>query len=163
MFVADEVGVQLQVSSGDDGGSLGVGGSDDPEPVGVGSSLGVGSAVSDGVDVGDGWLVEGAGSEPEGVRVGWGFDGCLVVDDGGTGVEGGVADGGPPGGFEGRDGFAGGCSSDVPAGFDGSSSGFEFGGQAGELSDVVRDVGHDSGRGFGVARTCPVGPDACES
>jgi len=65
-FVADGVGVQLQVSSGEDGGSLGVGGDEVSDSVDVGCSLGVGSPVSDAVGVGDGSLVEGAGSELEG-------------------------------------------------------------------------------------------------
>jgi hypothetical protein len=69
-FVADGVGVQLQVSSGEDGGSLGVGGDEVSDSVDVGCSLGVGSPVSDAVGVGDGSLVEGAGSELEGGRVG---------------------------------------------------------------------------------------------
>lgn len=66
VFVADEVGVQLQVSSGEDGGSLGVGGDEVSDSVDVGCSLGVGSPVSDAVGVGDGSLVEGAGSELDG-------------------------------------------------------------------------------------------------
>jgi hypothetical protein len=45
VFVADEVGVQLQVSSGEDGGSLGVGGDEDSDSVDVGCPLGVGSPV----------------------------------------------------------------------------------------------------------------------
>ena len=65
-FVADGVGVQLQVSSGEDGGSLGVGGDEVSDSVDVGCSLGVGSPVSDAVGVGDGSLVEGAGSELDG-------------------------------------------------------------------------------------------------
>jgi hypothetical protein len=69
-FVADEVGVQVQVSSGEDGGSLGVGGDEVSDSVDVGCWLGVGSPVSDAVDVGDGSLVEGAGSELEGGPVG---------------------------------------------------------------------------------------------
>jgi hypothetical protein len=68
VFVADGVGVQLQVSSGEDGGSLGVGGDEVSDSVDVGCSLGVGSPVSDAVGVGDGSLVEGAGSELEGGR-----------------------------------------------------------------------------------------------
>jgi len=65
-FVADGVGVQLQVSSGEDGGSLGVGGDEVSDSVDVGCSLGVGCPVSDAVGVGDGSLVEGAGSELDG-------------------------------------------------------------------------------------------------
>jgi len=65
-FVADGVGVQLQVSSGEDGGSLGVGGDEVSHSVDVGCSLGVGCPVSDAVGVGDGSLVEGAGSELDG-------------------------------------------------------------------------------------------------
>ena len=70
VFVADGVGVQLQVSSGEDGGSLGVGGDEVSDSVDVGCSLGVGSPVSDAVGVGDGSLVEGAGFELEGGCVG---------------------------------------------------------------------------------------------
>jgi len=70
VFVTDGVGVQLQVSSGEDGGSLGVGGDEVSDSVDVGCSLGVGSPLSDAVGVGDGSLVEGAGSELEGGRVG---------------------------------------------------------------------------------------------
>ena len=122
-FVADGVGVQLQVSSGDDGGSLGVGGDEDSDSVdvgcslgvgctlGVGCSLGVGSAVSDGVGVGDGSLVEGAGSELGSGSVDW-CDGGLVVagsvDEGGAVVEGGVDDDGSPAELAGRDDFVGG-------------------------------------------------------
>jgi hypothetical protein len=110
VFVADEVGVPLQVSSGEDGGSLGVGGDEDSDSVEVGCSLGVGSPVSDPVDVGDGSLVDGGGSELGGA-VGWCVDGGTVVagpvDEGGADVTGGVDDGGPPGEVAGRDGFDG--------------------------------------------------------
>jgi hypothetical protein len=50
----------------------------------------------------------------------------------------------------------------VPAGLDGLLSGLELVGQAGELSNVVGDVGHASGCGFGVGAESPVGSDACE-
>jgi hypothetical protein len=50
----------------------------------------------------------------------------------------------------------------VPAGLDGLLSGLEFGGQAGELPNLVGDVGHTSGCGFGVGAESPVGSDARE-
>jgi len=83
------------------------------------------------------------------------------VDDGGAVVEGGV-DGGPSAEVAGRDGLVGGWWADVPAGLDGLLSGLEFGGQAGELSNVVGEVGHASGCGFGVGTESPVGSDARE-
>jgi hypothetical protein len=111
-FVADAVGVQLQVSSGEDGGSLDGGGDEDSDSVDVGCSLGVGSTVCEVVGVGDGSLVEGAGSELGGGRVEWCVDGGLVVagsvDVGGADVDGGVDDDGPPAELAGRDGLVGG-------------------------------------------------------
>jgi hypothetical protein len=84
------------------------------------------------------------------------------LDEGGAVVEGGVDDGGPPAEVAGRDGLVGGWWADVPAGLDGLLSGLEFGGPAGELSNVVGDVGHASGCGFGVGAESPVGSDARE-
>ena len=84
------------------------------------------------------------------------------VDEGGAVVEGGVDDGRPPAEVAGRDGLVGGWWADVPAGLDGLLSGLELVGQAGELSNVVGDVGHASGCGFGVGAESPVGSDACE-
>jgi len=84
------------------------------------------------------------------------------VDEGGAVVEGGVDDGGPSAEVAGRDGVVGGWWADVPAGLDGLLPGLEFGGPAGDLPNVVGDVGHASGRGFGVGTESPVGSDARE-
>ena len=84
------------------------------------------------------------------------------LDDGGAIVEGGVDDGGPPAVVAGRDDLVGGWWADVPAGLDGFLSGLEFVGQAGELANVVGDVSHASGCGFGVGTGSPVGSDACD-
>ena len=156
-FVDGDVGVQLW--SGEDGDSLGGdGGAEDPDSVTVGCSLGVGSTVSDEVGVGDGSLVEGAGSKLDGGGGAGGVDSPLVmggsVDEGGAVVEGsgvegsGDDDGGALAEVAGRKGSVGRRCTDVPAGFDGGLCDLELGGQAGELaelSDVVPDVGAGSG------------------
>jgi hypothetical protein len=168
-FVDGDVGVQLW--SGEDAGSLGVGGAEDSDSVGVGCSLAVGSTVSDPVGVGNGSLVDGAGSELDGGGVEGAVDGSLVVggsvDEAGVVVEGCVEsdfdDGVALDEVAGREGFVGGRCADVPAGVDECLSSLELGGPAGELFDVARDDGDGSGWGFGVDSECPLGADDCES